>query len=170
MIGNNAEGDIDLFLLWIDCRVAAPAALFARQAMRLPYNWQRSGVPLSAQFFQLVENGPKDVCLVIGNYTRKIGKVFCALNNRGDALEAHSSINVTRSERDILGAAGVAHHPKIVGLATTKNMNLWIEISFAEQMRPVIVRFLIKLTRLARTGFVHRRVKPLGGKFPAVDQ
>ena len=56
---------------------------------------------------------------------------------------------------------GVTHHPKIVGLATVKNMNLRIEIGFAKQMRPMIVRFLVKLARLARAGPVNRRIKPL---------
>ena len=28
--------------------------------------------------------------------------------------------------------AGVAHHPEIVSLATAENMNVWIEIGFAE--------------------------------------
>jgi hypothetical protein len=28
--------------------------------------------------------------------------------------------------------AGVAHHPEIVRLSATKNVNLWIEIGFAK--------------------------------------
>src|SRR6266550_3363364 len=42
--GNAAKGDVDFFLLWIACRAAAAATLFDRQAMRLPYNWQRARV------------------------------------------------------------------------------------------------------------------------------
>ena len=39
MIGDNAECDVDLFLIGTVCRAAASAAmLFARQARRLPYN------------------------------------------------------------------------------------------------------------------------------------
>src|SRR5206468_13100318 len=44
VIGDHAEGDVDFLLLAIDCRAAASAALFDRQAMRLPYNWQRAGI------------------------------------------------------------------------------------------------------------------------------
>ena len=65
---------------------------------------------------------------------------------------------------------GVAHHPKIIGSATVQNVNLRIEIGFAKQMRPVIVRFLVKLTRLARAGLVNGRIKPLRWKFPTFDE
>src|SRR5205814_3946029 len=40
---------------------------------------------------------------------------------------------------------GVAHHPEIVGFAAAQNMNSRIEIGFAEQMSPVIVRLLVEL-------------------------
>src|SRR6266566_7676800 len=62
--------------------------------------------------------------------------------------------------------AGVAHHPKIVGLAAAENVNLWIKVGFAEQTRPVIVRFLVKLAGLAGAGLINGRVKPLCRKFP----
>ena len=66
--------------------------------------------------------------------------------------------------------AGIAHHPEIVGLSAAENVNFWIEIGFAKQSRPMIVRFLVELARFARTGFVNGRVKPLCRKFPALDQ
>ena len=66
--------------------------------------------------------------------------------------------------------AGVAHHPEIVGFPAAENVNFWIEISFAKQMSPMIVRFLIETARLARTGLVNRCVKPLGRKIPTFDQ
>ena len=65
---------------------------------------------------------------------------------------------------------GVPHHPEIVGFAAAQNMNSRIEIGFAEQTRPVIVRLLVKLARLTGPGLVNRRVKALRGKFPAFDQ
>jgi hypothetical protein len=44
-----------------------------------------------------------------------------------------------------------------------------VEPRFLEQPRPVVVRFLVELTRLAGPGFVNGRVKPLARKFPSVD-
>src|SRR5262249_27358243 len=206
------------------CRAAAPAAFpFARQAMRLPYSWQRARVFIAAQFFDFIENRAEDVCLVIRRGSRKIGEIVCALNDCDGALETHSSVDVTGCEWDILGlagvtapsyrlrikldehqvpnldatrvtfiheratrvavwrqidmhfrtrptGAGVAHHPEIVGFPATQNVNSWIEIDFAKQTGPVLVRFLIELARLARTGLINRRVKPLRRKFPAFDQ
>ena len=66
--------------------------------------------------------------------------------------------------------AGVAHHPKIVGLATGQYMNLRIEIGFAEQTSPMIVRLLVELARFAWAGLVNRRIEPLRRKFPAFNQ
>ena len=66
--------------------------------------------------------------------------------------------------------AGVAHHPEIVGFPAAENVNFWIEIGFAKQMSPMIVGFLIELTRLVRPGLINRRIKPFGRKFPAFDQ
>jgi hypothetical protein len=34
----------------------------------------------------------------------------------------------------------------------------------------MIVRFLVKLTRLAGAGLVNRRIKPLRRKFPTLDE
>ena len=66
--------------------------------------------------------------------------------------------------------AGVAHHPEIVGFPAAENVNFWIEIGFAKQTGPVIVRFLVELARFARTGLKNRRIQPLRRKFPAIDK
>src|SRR4030095_9890676 len=63
---------------------------------------------------------------------------------------------------------GVAHHPEIVGLAKTADVNFWIEIGVAKQSRPMIVRFLIEFAWIAWARFVNGRVEPLRGKFPAI--
>ncbi len=65
--------------------------------------------------------------------------------------------------------AGVAHHPKIVGFPKTKDVDLGVEIRISKQPRPMIVRFLIELARIAGPRFVNRRVKPLRGKFPTLN-
>ena len=64
---------------------------------------------------------------------------------------------------------GVAHHPEIVCFSTVENVDGRIEIGFAKQSRPMIVRFLIELARFARTRFLNGRVKPLRRKFPAIN-
>src|SRR4029450_4306723 len=132
-------------------------------------------------FFQLVEDWTKNVCFVVRNRARKIGEIFCALNNRGHPLEAHSGIDMTLRERreravwirveldenkipnfDAAGISfiyqraarvavwgkidvnlragpartGIAHHPKIIGLAAIKNVNLRIKIGFAKTIHP----------------------------------
>src|SRR5262249_8920495 len=106
--GDDAESDVDLFLLGIICRAAASAAFpFARQAMRLPYNRQCRSVFLAAQPFDLVENRAENVGLVIRRRSRKLGEIFCTLDNCYRALEAHSSIDVARRQWDIFSLAGV---------------------------------------------------------------
>jgi hypothetical protein len=65
---------------------------------------------------------------------------------------------------------GVTHHPEIIGLAAIKNVNRWVEISFAKQIRPVIVRFLVEFTRFTWARFVNGRIQPLRRKLPAFDQ
>ena len=67
--------------------------------MRLPYNWQRDRVFFAAQFFELIEDWAKDVGLVIRDGSGEIGEIFCVLNDRGDALETHSGIDVTLRQR-----------------------------------------------------------------------
>ena len=79
MIGDHAECDVDFFLL-----------TFAAAAVC----WQCAGVFLAAQFFDLVEDCAEDICLVIRSCSGKIGQIFCALNDCGDALETHSGIDV----------------------------------------------------------------------------
>ncbi len=65
--------------------------------------------------------------------------------------------------------AGIAHHPEIVLLVAVDDVNGRIEPRFREEPRPMIVRFLVELARLARPRFVNRRVKTLRRKFPALD-
>src|SRR5947209_16671900 len=64
---------------------------------------------------------------------------------------------------------GIPHHPEIVGLSKTGDMDFRIEISVAKQSRPVIVRFLIEFARITGSRLINRRVKPLRGKLPAAD-
>ena len=63
--------------------------------------------------------------------------------------------------------AGVAHHPEIILLVSVNDVDRGIEIGFAKQACPVIVRFLIELARLVRPGFVNGGVKALRRKTPA---
>ena len=72
MIGDYAEGDIDLFLV-----------AFAGSSMF----WKGRLVFLAAEFFQLVEDRAKDVGLVVRNCAGELGEVFCALNDCGGALQ-----------------------------------------------------------------------------------
>ena len=146
---------------------------------------QCARVFLPAQFFELIENWAKNVGVVIGNDSGKIGQILRALNDRRRTLKTHSGINVTRRERDVIGPAGltapgyrlrveldedqvpnlhatrvflvheraarvaigrkvdmhfrawaaragVAHHPEIVRLAATQNVNRWIQIGLTK--------------------------------------
>ena len=45
--------------------------------------------------------------------------------------------------------AGIAHHPEIVLLVAVDDVNRGIEPGFANISRPMIVRFLVELARLA---------------------
>ena len=65
--------------------------------------------------------------------------------------------------------AGIAHHPEIVLLVAVDDVDRRIEPRLLEKPRPMIVRFLVELARLARPRLVNRRVKPLRRKFPALD-
>ena len=68
---------------------------------------KRRAVFLAAQFFQRVENGPENVGLVVGNLgVGKVGKIFRALNDAGDALETHAGVHVLGGQRRE-GAVGV---------------------------------------------------------------
>src|SRR2546423_3945690 len=94
VIGDDAEGDVDLFLFSI-CRAAAPAAFFQLwQAVRLPYNGKRRAVFLPAQLLQLVEDRAEDISLVVRDDAGEIGEIPRALDHRGDALQAQAGIDV----------------------------------------------------------------------------
>ena len=54
---------------------------------------------------------------------------------------------------------GVAHHPEIVFFVAVDDVNRRIQPGLLEESRPMIVRFLVELARLVRSGFVNRRVK-----------
>ena len=72
MIGNDAECDVDLFLI----------AFTDRSMFR-----QGRLVFLAAHSFQLVEDRAKDVGLVVRDCAGELGEVFCALNDCGGALQ-----------------------------------------------------------------------------------
>ena len=65
---------------------------------------------------------------------------------------------------------GIAHHPKIVGLAAIENVNSRVELGFTKKTGPMLICFLIKLARFADVGFVNGGVKALRRKFPALDE
>ena len=200
MVGHDAKGDVDLFLL----------GFVGDSAFQ-----QRARIFFAAQFFDLIENRAENVGLVIRNCTGEIAEIFCTLNDRGHAFEPHSGIDVTLRQgcecsigvrvelnenqipnldaaRIVLvhecatrvaveskidmdfgtrpAGACIAHHPEIIGLAATENVNLRIEIGVTKQTRPVLIRFLVELARLARSRLVNRRIKPLCWKFPALDK
>ena len=55
---------------------------------------------MSAQFFDLVEYWPEDICLVIRNFrVCEVGEVSRALDDARDPLEAHARVNVLRRKR-----------------------------------------------------------------------
>ena len=84
MVGNDAEGDIGFFLLGI----AGGAA-----------DRQRRAVGLAAEFFQFVEDRAENVGFVVRDAcVGKIGQVFCALDDRSDAFEAHTGIDMAGGE------------------------------------------------------------------------
>src|SRR4029078_86871 len=96
VIGNDAERDIDFFLVRIIYRAAAPSAfLCGRLAMRLPCNRQRAGVFLAAKLFELIKNRPKNIGVVIRSRAGKIGQGPRVLTDRFHALETHSSIDMS---------------------------------------------------------------------------
>ena len=49
---------------------------------------------LPAQFLQFVEDRAEDIGLVVRDDAGEIGEIFCALDHRGDALQAHAGIDV----------------------------------------------------------------------------
>ncbi len=84
VVGDDAEGDIGFFLLG----VAGGAA-----------DGECRAVGAAAEFFDFVEDRAEDVGLVVRNArVGEIGEVFCALDDRGDAFEAHAGIDMARGE------------------------------------------------------------------------
>ena len=72
MIGDDTEGDVDLFLI-----------AFAGSSMF----WKGRLVFLVAKCLQLVEDRAKDVGLVVRNCAGELGEVFCALNDCSSTLQ-----------------------------------------------------------------------------------
>src|SRR4051812_29580237 len=108
MIGDHAQGDVDLELFWgahaAGVLVAAVRGDFldpraadrhTRAGCAPLHSRQRAGVFLAAKFFQLIENWAKNVSLVIRSGAGKIGKIPGALNDCDGALETHSGIDVS---------------------------------------------------------------------------
>ena len=85
VIGDDAEGDVDLFLF-----AFASGSMFSEGS---------TGVFLAAEFFELVEDRAKDVGFVVRNCAGEIGEIFRALNDRGRALETQAGIDVTLRKR-----------------------------------------------------------------------
>ena len=85
VVGDDAEGDIGFFLLGVAGRAAGGKG---------------GAVGAAAEFFEFVEDRTEDVGLVIRDAgVGEIAEVFCALDDRGDALEAHAGIDMARGER-----------------------------------------------------------------------
>ena len=84
VVGDDAEGDIVFFLFGVASGTA---------------DRQRGSVGLAAEFFELVEDRAEDVGLVVRDArVGEIGEIICALDNRGDAFEAHAGIDMARGE------------------------------------------------------------------------
>src|SRR5439155_18756542 len=61
---------------------------------------QGRAVPFSAELLDSIKNRAEDVSLVIRDFGMlEVGKIFCALDNAGDAFEAHAGIDVARGQR-----------------------------------------------------------------------
>ena len=85
MVGDDAEGDIIFFLFGVASGTA---------------DGECGAVGAATEFFEFVEDGAEDVGLVIRDAgVGEIAEVFCALDDRGDALEAHAGIDMARGER-----------------------------------------------------------------------
>ncbi len=96
MIGDDAEGDVDLFLLGDGDDVALLVGF-----------GQRALVVLAAELGQFVEDGFEDVGVVVADLSGfEVGEVFRALDDAGEALEAHPGIDMLRRQRGE-GAVGV---------------------------------------------------------------
>ena len=76
MVADNSEGDVDLLLL---------EEFFARQG---------SGVFLAAQFLYFRKDRVKDIRVIIGNHSAKVGKIVCGLDYCRHTLKAHSGVDM----------------------------------------------------------------------------
>ena len=96
VVGDDAEGDVDLFLLGDGDDVA----LLVRFG-------QRALVVLAAELGQLIKDGFEDIRVVVADLrVLEVGEIFRALDNAGEALEAHAGIDMLRGQRSE-GAVGV---------------------------------------------------------------
>ena len=96
MIRDDAEGDVDLFLFGDGDNVALLVRL--RQCAL---------VVLAAELRQLVKDGLEDVGVVVADLRGfEVGEVLRALDDAGEALEAHAGIDMLRGQRGE-GAVGV---------------------------------------------------------------
>ena len=67
--------------------------------------------------------------------------------------------------------AGFAHHPEVILLVAVDDMHGRIETGGGENLRPIIIRFLVEFARIAVGRLVHRGVQALFGESPrAGDQ
>src|SRR5882672_7703476 len=166
MVGDHAEGDVDLFLLTCARRAGTG---------------QRGVVFLPAEFFNFVEDGAENVRFVVGNNLVEISEILRALNKAGYAFETHPGIDMFGWQRregavrvcvelnedqvpdfDALGAAlvyegaiavalrgeikvnlttraagtSVAHHPKVIFLVSVDDMDFGIQAGGAEFFGP----------------------------------
>ena len=87
MVGDDAEGDVDFFLFGFTCGARS------RQGARVLF---------AAEFFDLVEEGAKDVGVVVRDFVGVLegGEVLRAVDDGDDALEAHAGIDVLGGEGD----------------------------------------------------------------------
>ena len=91
VVGDDAEGDVHALLSGV--RGGAGRG-------------EGAGVVLAGEFFEGVEEGAEDVGFVVGDDAVELFEVAGALEDGGDALEAHAGIHMAGGERDE-GAVGV---------------------------------------------------------------
>ena len=96
MIADDAEGDVHFLLLGGGDDL--PGGVRLRE---------RAVVLVAAHFLQFVEDRAEDVGLVVGDFSvGEVSEALRALDDRGEALEAHAGIDVLRGQRGE-GAVGV---------------------------------------------------------------
>ena len=76
VVANDSECDVDLYLF------------------RFPVSGKSSGVFMPTELFKLREDGSKNIGVVIGNGFTEIGNTPGRLDNCGNALETHPSVDV----------------------------------------------------------------------------